>query len=72
MPRTKAKTHKSLAKRFRLTGTGKVAHNKKGKSHFQRRKSTARKRRINKKGVLTGTFATKMRKALGTCKGARK
>ncbi|MHA2621614.1 MAG: 50S ribosomal protein L35 [bacterium JZ-2024 1] len=71
MAKAKAKTHKGLAKRFRLTGSGKVLHAKKGKSHFQRRKSSARKRRINIKGVLSGTFAKKIKKALGSYKGAK-
>ena len=35
----KLKTHKSTAKRFRVTGSGKVVRTKGGKSHFRRRKS---------------------------------
>ena len=35
----KLKTHKATAKRFRLTGTGKVVRTKGGKSHLRRRKS---------------------------------
>ena len=41
-PRTgkfKLKTHKATAKRFRLTGTGKLVRTKGGKSHFRRRTS---------------------------------
>jgi large subunit ribosomal protein L35 len=72
MPRTKAKTHKGLAKRLKLTGKGKVAYNKMGKSHFLRNKTAARKRRMRKKGILSGTIATKMRKGLSTYKGARR
>lgn len=33
----KLKTHKATAKRFRLTGTGKVVRTKGGKSHLRRR-----------------------------------
>jgi large subunit ribosomal protein L35 len=33
------KTHKATAKRFRLTGTGKLVRTKGGKSHFRRRRS---------------------------------
>ncbi len=33
----KLKTHKATAKRFRVTGTGKVMHTKRGKSHMRRR-----------------------------------
>lgn len=33
------KTHKATAKRFRLTGSGKLVRTKGGKSHFRRRTS---------------------------------
>jgi large subunit ribosomal protein L35 len=35
----KIKTHKATAKRFRLTGSGKLVRTKIGKSHLRRRKS---------------------------------
>ena len=35
----KLKTHKATAKRFRVTGSGKVMRTKGGKSHLRRRKS---------------------------------
>ena len=35
----KLKTHKSTAKRFRLTGSGKLVRTKGGKSHLRRRTS---------------------------------
>jgi large subunit ribosomal protein L35 len=35
----KLKTYKAAAKRFRLTGTGKLMRTKGGKSHLRRRKS---------------------------------
>ncbi len=35
----KLKTYKAAAKRFRVTGTGKVMRSKGGKSHLRRRKS---------------------------------
>ncbi|MDR1254509.1 MAG: 50S ribosomal protein L35, partial [Puniceicoccales bacterium] len=34
------KTKKSIAKKFKITGTGKVLHRKPGFRHFLRRKST--------------------------------
>ena len=37
------KTHKSTAKRFRLTGTGKLVRTKGGKSHLRRRTSARTK-----------------------------
>jgi large subunit ribosomal protein L35 len=39
----KLKTHKATAKRFRITGTGKVMRTKGGKSHLRRRKSARTK-----------------------------
>ncbi len=35
----KLKTYKAAAKRFRVTGTGKLVRTKGGKSHLRRRKS---------------------------------
>jgi large subunit ribosomal protein L35 len=35
----KLKTHKATAKRFRITGSGKLLRTKGGKSHLRRRKS---------------------------------
>ena len=40
----KMKTHKATAKRFRLTGTGKLVRTKGGKSHLRRRTSKRTKR----------------------------
>jgi large subunit ribosomal protein L35 len=42
----KMKTHKSTAKRFRVTGSGKVLRTYAGKSHFRRRKTSRVKNRI--------------------------
>lgn len=46
--RFKLKTHKATAKRFRVTGTGKVVRTKGGKSHFRRRRSGRVKRSLDK------------------------
>jgi large subunit ribosomal protein L35 len=35
----KLKTHKATAKRFKMTGTGKIMRTKGGKSHLRRNKS---------------------------------
>ncbi|HEY58249.1 MAG TPA: 50S ribosomal protein L35 [Anaerolineae bacterium] len=40
----KIKTHKATAKRFRVTGSGKIVRTKGGKSHFRRRTSDRTKR----------------------------
>jgi len=44
----KMKTKRSAAKRFRVTGTGKIVHNRSGNRHFGIRKSSKRKRRLRK------------------------
>ncbi len=40
----KLKTHKATAKRFRVTGSGKLVRTKGGKSHLRRRTSKRTKR----------------------------
>ena len=40
----KMKTHKGSAKRFRVTGSGKIMRNKAFKSHIMTKKSQKRKR----------------------------
>ena len=44
----KKKTKKAAAKRFKLTGTGKVRRNKAFKSHILTKKSPKRKRHLRK------------------------
>ena len=44
----KLKTHKATAKRFRLTGSGKLVRTKGGKSHLRRRTSKRTKRLFSK------------------------
>lgn len=44
----KLKTHKATAKRFRVTGTGKLMRTKGGKSHLRRRRSSRTKRQFDK------------------------
>ncbi len=40
----KIKTHKATAKRFRMTGTGKIMRTRGGKSHLRRRTAKRTKR----------------------------
>jgi large subunit ribosomal protein L35 len=44
----KIKTYKGAAKRFRLTGSGKLVRTKGGKSHLRRRKSDRAKAKFSK------------------------
>ncbi|HBL35802.1 MAG TPA: 50S ribosomal protein L35, partial [Firmicutes bacterium] len=44
----KMKTHRGAAKRFTLTGTGKIKKNKAYRSHILEKKSPERKRNLRK------------------------
>jgi large subunit ribosomal protein L35 len=44
----KMKTHKGAARRFKVTGTGKIMRTKHMKSHFRRRKSPRVKRMFDR------------------------
>ena len=50
--RTKLKTHRGAAKRFKVTGTGKVRRAKANKSHILTKKSTKRKRRLRRSDLV--------------------
>lgn len=51
----KLKTHKATAKRFRLTGSGKLVRTKGGKSHFRRRTSKRTKALLDSMIVVEGS-----------------
>jgi len=48
----KIKTHRGAAKRFSLTGTGKIKRNKAYASHILTTKTTKRKRNLRKSTIL--------------------
>ncbi|MCX7705872.1 MAG: 50S ribosomal protein L35 [bacterium] len=60
----KLKTRKSVAKRFKITGTGKVMHHRSGKSHILSKKSSKRKRRLSKPKILKATQAKMVKRML--------
>lgn len=51
----KIKTNRGAAKRFKTTGTGKVVRNKAYSSHILTKKSTKRKRKLRKSGIVDST-----------------
>jgi len=55
----KLKTHKATAKRFRLTGAGKLVRTKGGKSHFRRRRSERSKRLFSEMLPVEGSSIIK-------------
>jgi large subunit ribosomal protein L35 len=60
----KLKTKKSIAKRFKITGTGKVVHYGSGGAHILSKKSSKRKRRIKQSSCLNNKGDVKMVKKL--------
>lgn len=55
MPRVggKAKTRKAVAKRFKVTGTGKVLRRKQGKRHLLQNKNRKRKRALGQAALVS-------------------
>lgn len=49
----KAKTRKGVAKRFKVTGTGRILRRKQGKRHLNRRKNSKRLRRLGQSALVS-------------------
>lgn len=49
------KTKKSVAKRFKITGTGKVMRSRAGRRHLAQTKNAKRLRRLGKQAVVDST-----------------
>jgi large subunit ribosomal protein L35 len=60
----KLKTHKGAAKRFKLTGTGKVKRRHAFARHILTKKAAGRKRRLGKSTIVTDADAPKVRAML--------
>jgi large subunit ribosomal protein L35 len=61
----KMKTHKGTAKRFRVTGTGKIVRGKAFKSHILEKKSPKRKRNFRQETVIDKADVNVIKKGLG-------
>jgi len=68
----KLKTYKAAAKRFRVTGSGKVVRTKGGKSHLRRRKSARTKQKLASMLEVTNTKEAKRVKRLAPYLGKYK
>ncbi|ETP73926.1 ribosomal protein L35 [Lachnospiraceae bacterium JC7] len=64
MAQLKLKTKKAAAKRFKVTGTGKLVRNKAYKRHILTKKTTKRKRGLRKDVVVDATNVKTMKKIL--------
>ena len=60
----KMKTSKSAAKRFELTGTGKLKRNKAYKRHILTKKTRKNKRNLRKPAMVDATNIKTMKKIL--------
>ena len=52
-PAGRAKTRKAVAKRFKVTGSGKVLRRKQGKRHILQKKSRKRKRLLGRATLVS-------------------
>ncbi len=61
----KQKTNKSVVKRVKLTGTGKMVRRSPGASHLKSRKSPKRLRRFRAEKAFDTAFATQAKRMMG-------
>ena len=60
----KLKTHKGAAKRFRVTGTGKIKRRSSYKSHLLTGKSAKRTRRLRRATLVSGSESTNIKRLI--------
>ncbi|MBO5400373.1 MAG: 50S ribosomal protein L35, partial [Spirochaetaceae bacterium] len=60
----KMKSKRSAAKKFSLTGTGKVKYKKMNLRHILTKKATKRKRNLRHSGILSEADSAKVRKQM--------
>jgi large subunit ribosomal protein L35 len=60
----KLKTNKTAAKRFKITGTGRIMRNSTRLNHLMMSKSTSRRRRLMAGGEVTGGDAKRIKRMI--------
>ncbi len=60
----KIKTHKGAAKRFKITGSGKILRVKAYKGHILTKKNAERKRRLSKMQEVSAADSKKVKRLL--------
>ena len=60
----KVKTKRAAAKRFKVTGTGKISRHKSNTQHILGKKNTKRKRNLRKATLVDKTVQTTVKKKL--------
>jgi large subunit ribosomal protein L35 len=61
----KMKTDRGAAKRFKITGTGRILRRKAFRSHLLEKKSSVRTRRLGREAEVTGGDAKQVKRLLG-------
>jgi large subunit ribosomal protein L35 len=61
----KSKTHSGTAKRFKVTGTGRLRHERAGRRHLLEKKPSKLTRRLKGTNAVAGSDVKKIRKLLG-------
>jgi large subunit ribosomal protein L35 len=61
----KMKTHKGAAKRFKVTGSGKITRRKANLNHILEKKAPKRKRRLGRTIEVTGGDRDRVERLLG-------
>ena len=61
----KMKTDRGVAKRFKVTGTGKVRRRKAFRSHLLEKKSSVRTRRLARDAEVSSSDAKQVKRLLG-------
>ncbi len=64
MGKQKLKSHKGAAKRFKITGSGKIKRRRACASHLLEKKSKRRKRALKKSPLVTGAAAKVVKSVL--------
>ncbi len=63
-PIARSKTRKSVAKRFKVTGTGKIVRTKSGRRHLLASKSAKQKRKMAKSAVVHDSDVARIKACL--------
>ena len=61
----KMKTHRGAAKRFKVTGSGKILRRKAFRSHMLEKKSSVRTRRLAREAEVAGGDRAQVKRLLG-------
>jgi large subunit ribosomal protein L35 len=61
----KMKTHRGAAKRFKVTGSGRIMRRKAFRSHLLEKKPSKRTRRLARESELTGGDRAQVKQLLG-------